>query len=664
MLITSGKKFIEKEKWHILVTNKFQQDHLRSIEFLLNMKIFCVFDFDPDSKVSGLCGKYLQHHAANLHFLQNYKIPSDTSIRDFERHLHLFEQTSWIFCNGRNDYRGNELPCDEMTWIKNKITLLRESISLICKQILPKGSFSVIFLLTSPVEKPQLHTFYEFFTDMEGHEDIICIAECEENYQKWKAFVEAYCDADIVNRSSIVGMKMSHVNATVQRIQPQTTRATKHLSVFTKGECLLETKEEERMYSLEILSVDQCNDTSTDFIKAEKENLERQFYHGGKVKWLNFWLAENKYIEEIIQRDAYREISKLLNDIQKRSIDQVPVNIINIYHHPGSGGSTVAQQVLWNNRKDLRCAVVKPSYPPAIVSEHAVHLREYEEKDPPQKCLPVLLLVEDCEYEYLDDLRNELVTAVYTKRIVQGTSCFILLSCRRSHNPEKKCKESPLQNVAVTHKLSPQEKREFSGKRKKLEEQYQPEFILTFVLMSQEFDPKYIQDFVEHLLQDIDYKSVVTRLIQYVALLNAYVQNSFISQSHCEALMSMTIQLDRFRQYNFERSLSEQAKLLFIHLRDEKTYINSIRIIHPLVAREILHQLSSSQQKQSGIALDFLHENVLYEHRFGREEYVKFLRDLFMRRYRISKGDESDTFSLLSSSMLEQRKAQTKLLNF
>ncbi|XP_061079225.1 sterile alpha motif domain-containing protein 9-like [Conger conger] len=657
MLVASGKKFIETEKWYILVTNKFQQDHLRNIDFLLNMKIFCVFDFDPDSKVSGLCGKYLQHHAANLHFMQDYKIRNDMSTREFERHLHLFEQTSWIFCNGRNDFRGNEIPCEEMTWIKTKITLLRESVSLICKQILPKGSFLVIFLLTSPVEKPQLHTFYEFFTDMEGHEDIICIAECEKNFQKWQGFAEAYCSAEMVNRSSVVGMKMSHVNATLQRIQPLTTRATKHLSVFTKGECLLETKEEERMYSLEILSVDQCDDTSADFIEAEKENLERQFYHGGKVKWLNFWLAEKKFLEEIIQRDAYREISKLLSDIQKRGADQVPVSSINIYHHPGSGGSTVARQVLWNNRKDLRCAVVKPSYSPIIVSEHAVQLREYEEKEPPQKCLPVFLLVEDCENDYFDDLRNELVTAVYTKRIAQGMPCFILLSCRRSHNPEKKCKESPLQNVAVTHQLSPEEKRQFSGKREKLEQQYQPEFILTFVLMSEEFDPKYIEDFVEHLLQDIDHKSVVTTLIRYVALLNAYVQNSFISQSHCEAMMRMTFTMDRFRQHTFETSLSEQAKLIFIHLRDDKTHIHSIRIIHPLVAKEILQQLSSSQQKQSRIAMDLLCDNVLYENRFGKEEYVKFLRALFMRRSRIIKGDESDSlFSpLIEHVMRDER---------
>ncbi|XP_041735143.2 sterile alpha motif domain-containing protein 9-like [Coregonus clupeaformis] len=214
MLITSGKKFIEKEKWYILVTNKFKPDDLSNIDFLLNMNIFCVFDFYPDSKLSGLCSKNIQHHAANIHFMQNYKIPSGISIADFVSHLHLFEQTSWIFCNGRSDYKGNENPSDEMILIKTKMTLLRESVSLICKQILPKGTFTVVFLLTSPVEKPLLHTFYEFFTDMEGHEDIICISESEDNYQKWQCFTEGLCGTETVNRSSVVGMKMSHVDAT------------------------------------------------------------------------------------------------------------------------------------------------------------------------------------------------------------------------------------------------------------------------------------------------------------------------------------------------------------------------------------------------------------------------------------------------------------------
>ncbi|XP_041812356.1 sterile alpha motif domain-containing protein 9-like [Chelmon rostratus] len=660
MLLTSGKKFIEKEKWFIVITNKLTPDDLCNIDWLLNMKIFCVFDFDPDSNKSGLCNKYRQHHVANMHSLQSYRMSGDTTIKEFTSNLHLFEQTSWIFCNGRSDFKGNETPCDEMTWIKTKMTFLRESVSLISKQILPKGTLQVIFLLTSPVEKPLLHTFNEFFTDMEGHEDIICICESERNFQKWQSFAEGSCGTETVKKSSIVGMKMSHVNATLQQIQLVKSCTSKHLPVFVKGTCCLETKKEEQMYSLEILTVNHCDETSEDFINEEKANIESQFYHGGRVNWLNFWLADRKYVGEIIKRDAYHEASKLLHDASKGNADDAPVSSINIYHHPGSGGSTVARKVLWDHRKDLRCAVVKISYPAAVVAQHAVELREYEED--PQRCLPVLLLIEDSDKEYLDDLRNELEVAAITKQIKNGTLCFILLSCRRSHDPEGKCKESPLQNVSVTHKLSPQEKREFSGKRKVLEKCYEPEFILTFVLMSEGFKEDYIQQFVTHLLEDIDPGSRVTQLILYVALLNTYVQNSFISQSHCEAFLALIFHLERFRHHEFEKSLSPQAKLVFLHLRDEKTHIESIRIIHPLVAKEILQQLLGSQQTQSSLAMKLLCENVFFEHRFGREEYLSFLRALFITRSIISKGNKfvKSFFSPLIEHVRENEKTPVK----
>lgn len=641
MLMTSGKKLIEKDKWFILVTNKLKPKDLCEVDWLLNMNVFCVFDFDPDSKVSGLCQTFLQHHTANMHSLKTYQLPGDMTIRELTSQLHLFDQTSWIFCNGRSDFRGSNDPCDQQNWLKTKMTLLKESVSHICKQILPKGTFQVIFLLTSQVEKPLLYTFNEFYIDMEGHEDIICICEEQENFQKWKSFSEGLCGTQTVDNCSVVGMRMSHINATLQQIQPVQACVRKQLPVFTKGICDLKTPDEEQMYSLEILTVNHCEETSEDFIEEEKVNIEQQFYHGGKVEWLNFWLAEQGFVGEVIKRDAYRKVSDLLSDVLKSNTDQRPVNNINIFHHPGSGGSTVARQVLWDNRRNIRCAVIKPSYAVADVAEHAVQFREYDEKDP-QRCLPVLLLIEDSDKEYQDDLRNELEEAIYSKK-VQNITCFILLSCRRSHEPEKKCREPPLTNVSVTHKLSVQEKRKFSGKRKDLEKKYDPEFILTFVLLSQEFNEKYVRSFVEHVLLKIDVKSVTTRLICYVALLNTYVQGSFISQSHCEALLGLNIYMEGFRRHDFEQSLSPEARLIFLHLRDEKTHINSVSIIHPLVAQEILQQLLGDQQTQSSLAMDLLHEKGLFEHRFGRHEYQSFLRELFTRRARISKGDKKNS---------------------
>ncbi|XP_021166487.2 sterile alpha motif domain-containing protein 9-like isoform X1 [Fundulus heteroclitus] len=643
MLMTRGKKSIEKEKWFILVTNKFKPNDLCHIDWLLNMNIFCVFDFDPDSNISGLCSKYSQSHAANMHSLQSYQISRDTTIKEFTGKLLLFEQTSWIFCNGRSDFKGSEPPCDDITWTNTKRPLLRESISLICKHILPKGTFQVIFLLTSPVEKPLLHTFYEFSADMQGHEDIVCICELEEDFLKWESFAGGTFGADTVNNHGVVGMKMSHINATLQQLQPVTAHTTKHLPTFAKGKCCLETRAKEDMYSLEILAIDHCDETVKESVEAEKQNTEQHFYHGGKVTWLHLWLAEHKHVGDIIERDAYSEVFDLLEDLKSNTM-QVPVKRINIYHHPGSGGSTVARQVLWRKRTDLRCAVVKPSYSADVVAHHAVKLREHDENDP-QRCLPVMLLVEDSEQEYLDDLKNELEDAIRSQKILYEKTCFILLSCRRCHDPAKKTNESPLENVSVTHKLSPKEKRMFSARLQELEEQYEPEFILTFVLMSEEFKKvaTYVKKFVTNLLQGIDHESGDTRFLLYVALLNTYVQNSFISQSHYEALQGLSAYVPKLRQPVFETSLNEHMKLIFLYLRDEKTHIESIKIIHPRVAEEILKQLLGDQKRRGSLAKELLAEKVLFEHRFGRDDYLAFLKALLNRRSKVSRGDENDT---------------------
>lgn len=116
--------------------------------------------------------------------------------------------------------------------------------------------------------------------------------------------------------------------------------------------------------------------------------------------------------------------------------------------------------------------------------------------------------------------------------------CFILLICNRSNDPGKMCRASPSQTVAVTHKLTNIEKPLFSKKLEQLKLLFHPEFILTFVLMSKEFQPNYIEDFMKNPLSNIDYSSPITRLIRFMALLNCYVED--ISVSHCEASLGIS----------------------------------------------------------------------------------------------------------------------------
>lgn len=654
ILLTCGKTHMNDSLHYIVVTNKFQPQHLDSIQFLLHMNLFCVFDFDPDSKTSGLCGKYKEQKAVTLHFLDDYENKDGLKTAESINSLKLFERTSWIFCNGRKNFPGGEETCDEKTWIKTKKKKLKKAVSLICNEILPRGSFVVLFLLMSDVEQPLVETFHEFYAEMNGHDYLAVISESKENYKKWSSLAQVSCHMSALNNISIVEMPLTHVDATVQSIQLSKNQPTRTLPVFNGGVCFIKSVEEAMLDSLEIISIDQCDETTVEIMgEDEIQQIEMYFYRGGKIDWINFWLADKQRCGNIIKRDAYTDASKILDSIANRAKAIRPIESVNIYHHPGSGGSTIARQILWCWKEKVRCAVVKQSKEITTVCEHAVKLREHDERDK-NNCLPVLLLLEDRKADYIDDLRRELGNVITTKKISPSVLCFILLICNRSNDPERMCRASPSQTVAVTHELKDAEKPLFSKKCEELKLKIDEKYILTFVLMSEGFQPSYIQDFVKNTLSDIDHSSPITRLIRFVALLNSYVADSYISVSHCEASLGIAT-YDRTRNHAFVNHLSDEARLIFIHLREASTQISSIRIIHPLVAKEILSQLSANIP-QNDIAMDLINNKVLINHRFGSDDFLMFIRALFIRRNKKSRGDPVDSaFSPLIEHVITER---------
>ncbi|KAE8627487.1 hypothetical protein XENTR_v10007021 [Xenopus tropicalis] len=688
VLITNGKQYFDGSHWYVIVTNKFGEHHMQHLKFLMHLNILCVFDFDPDSDSIGLCSKFKEFHATNMYSLESYSNECGRSKDEIISNLCLFRQTSWIFCNGRSNFLGQDQPCNEYTWIRTKGKYLNRAVSFICEEIITRASFIVLFMLMSPVEKPIADAFYEFYREMNGLDYMLCIAENKEQYEKWAKLAQETCPREDLEKRSIVGMQLSHIDATIQAMMP-TTDYQRNLPVSTNGLCVLTVPEEERMPSLDILCVNECNNINIDQMdKEELKKLESSFYQGGKISWKHLWLAEHNQFGTVIERNGCTEVEQILKDILHKNTVKLPVARINIAHQPGSGGSTVARQILWKYKNDLRCAIVNSSYSVAQVCEHIIRFREYEEKEP-NKCLPVFLLLEDCDEEYIDDLRHDLGEAMVYKKMNNLKPRFILLSCKRSNDPQKLCAASSHDTVAITHKLNSKEQKLFKAKAEELSASFSSELIITFVLMSHGFEEKYLKDFVKNVMHDIDHSSNVTRLIRYVALLNHYVQNSYISLSHCEEFLGIKpylkesqqkdnlnkgklkkqgrlkssakqhsekgsettssvsdhekSRMESLSQYNFVNSLNNQARLLFIELRESTTWISGIRILHPLIAEEILVQLPRTYL-QSKIAMDLLDEKALLCHRFAREDFVKFIRQLFLRRHKKSRGDIVDSF--------------------
>lgn len=67
---------------------------------------------------------------------------------------------------------------------------------------------------------------------------------------------------------------MSQLNATVQQIQSPRTHAKELLPVFAKTKCYLQPRDEEAMYSLEILGQNHCEDISAE----ESKKIETETF--------------------------------------------------------------------------------------------------------------------------------------------------------------------------------------------------------------------------------------------------------------------------------------------------------------------------------------------------------------------------------------------------
>ncbi|XP_078081922.1 sterile alpha motif domain-containing protein 9-like [Mustelus asterias] len=619
-LFTSIKKQMNNEVKYILVTDSCKKEDLENLSFLLGMKFFCVLDFDPNSKQGGL---YRLYPKASPHFLEDC-ITESGSVADFIM-KDSFSQTSWIFCNGQNDSDGQK-PHHSKTWMENRMEHLVKVISQICNATLPPGTFEVLFLLLSPANPLQAEAFHEFYTGMNGRNNIKCILEDRENYNSWASLLQKTCNREALNNLSIVGTKLSHLDNMIQTIQASKVSVMQLLDNGTTYKDLLPY--------IEVLRSDECSclniDANDEEWKKEIRDTEMHFYRGGKVSWMNFWLAENGRCGEIVKRDAYETVAEHLNHVLGRTDSKEPVIAVTLSHQPGSGGSTVARHILWDFRKRLKCAIVNTSLPIESICDGAKTLQNNEGNG---ENLPVLLLVEDCDEEYIAELKIHLGQAVTDR---PSKPSFILLHCKRSTLVKTPAHASLF--VRVTYKLSKKEKHLFSWKLNDLQRnsKYKENSILTFVLMTKEYDPNYVHKYVKKLLEGIDQTSGTLNLIGCISLLNHYIADSYITESQCKAFFNRHL-----RHSTFQSVLRGKSGCLLSHYYAAE--LLCIRIIHCKVAEQILSQMMTPQSQTVTHLLD---RDVFCNYE-TTPQVEKFIRQLFIKR-----NDNTDQVKLPFSALI------------
>ncbi|XP_061054544.1 sterile alpha motif domain-containing protein 9 [Eubalaena glacialis] len=653
-LLTGNQDLLDNSyyEWYILVINKCHPTQIKHLDFLKEIKWFAVLEFDPESVSKGVVKAYKETRVANLHFPSLYVEGKTTNEKITS--LNLYQQLSWIFCNGRLDLDSEKYkPLDPSSWQREKASEVRKLISfLTCEDIMPRGKFLVVFLLLSSVDDPRdplIETFCAFYQDLKGMENILCICTHSRICQGWKDLLEARLtkQQDELSSQCVSTLSLEEINGTILKLKSVTQSSKRFLPSIGSSTVLLK-KEEDIMSALEILCENECEGTLLEKDKKKllefKASKEEDFYRGGKVSWWNFYFSSENYSSPFVKRDKYEGLEEMIQNWADSS-KPTCVKIIHLFHHPGCGGTTLAMHILWELRKKFRCAVLKNKRVDfSEIGEQVTNLITYGTTNN-QEYLPVLLLVDDFEEQdnvYL--LQASIQTAVANRYIRYEKPLVIILNCWRSQNPEKSAKISD--SIALIQQLSSKEQRAFELKLKEIEEQHKNfKDFYSFMIMKTNFNKKYIENVVRNILKGQNISTKEAKLFSFLALLNSYVPDTTISLSQCEKFLGITNKKAFWGTEKLEDKMGTYSTILIKTEVVECGSYCGVRIIHPLIAIRSLEELKISYDlHKSQIMLDMLTENVFYETGIGKSKFLEDMQTLLLTRQRNEHEGETGTW--------------------
>ncbi|NXS92677.1 SAM9L protein, partial [Jacana jacana] len=665
-LLTGNRDSLESSHYdyYILVTNKCHPSQTSHLDFVQEIKWFAVLDFDFESEMNGVLDTYNKSQNAKLYFPDYYE-SMQGPVAEQAAKLKLHQETNWIFCNGGSDFKGNKKPpLDPTSWQRDRAAGVRKVISFLShKDVRQSGKFLIVFLLLSKVEDsvdPLIDTFMTFYQELTGLEHMVCICIGAGACQQWKDLlqVRGIIGEELSNRC-VSELTLQMVNGTIMTLKSM-TQSSKRLLPSVGHSTVLLKKEEDSMAALEILCENECKDTEIEkdkdkFRKFLKER-EEVFYRGGKVSWWNFYFSSENHTSDFIRRDSYEKLEHLILS-SSNSADQSPVKVINLYHHPGCGGTTLAMHILWDLRKQFRCAVLKNKE--SDFRTQVTTLLTYG-ADNNTGYLPVLLLVDDFEeQESVSVLQKEIQTAVTEKCIRYVTPLVIILNCMRSQNPDESSTINLLNSTSLKYMLSEKEQRAFDRKLKCIEKVHLcPDNFYSFMIMKTNFDPQYIENVVKNTLHKLNTASKPARLVCYLTLLNSYVRTSTISVSLCEEFLGINSRESACSKDKLIEKMGICSNILIYDKVREYRRYKGLRIIHPLIASRCLTELKLTYDlPQSAIAMSLLEEDLFYKTWLKHDKLLGDIQALLITRQRKEHGDESDTlFSPLIEAIHRQEK--------
>uniref|UniRef100_A0A8K9UXD7 Sterile alpha motif domain-containing protein 9-like n=1 Tax=Oncorhynchus mykiss TaxID=8022 RepID=A0A8K9UXD7_ONCMY len=389
-----------------------------------------------------------------------------------------------------------------------------------------------------------------------------------------------------------------------------------------------------------------------DIDSAVAKKAEADFYRGAPPQWLNFCWAEkatsaNK-TTPFIKRDGYTE---LIQNIKKQLKGDL-TSTMNLLHQPGSGGTTLAKQVLWDMRKKLRCAVLTGATSDfTAIAKQVIHL--FTAGSQGHQNTVLLLLNDVCIQKNLQDAIMKEIT---DRNITTHMPVVIILNCvhkavikQEDHNNSR--------HVILRAELSEAEKQQFEEKQIEISRSYSNEHkqFHGFNIMRENFSEDYVKETCAFLDVRKKRRPKKSQLLAFLSLVNAYVPGSHLLQSQCQAFLGPPDPI--YGGPSFEQRM-EPFSHLIVTFPSQQGQDKHVRLAHPLIAQQCVELLATAGVTRSDTARNFLTD-------FCREEVQQHLmsviKDMLTKReitVDVKQNAEWKRDMLTKREMREERKSK------
>lgn len=502
-LLTRGNKYVTDELLPVMVLGRLsgsqRETEIRKALDIDRAVTSCelVLDFDSSvelrNKVEEDKTSFLIKTAENVS--QSAKSKSET----FDQSEYL---PVWLYCNGNEDLETVAFGLPE--WMRSRAEGVKKALGQLRKTI-PKDRGLLIFLIFDAPSQYQ-DPLFEIARDAlvsSYRDECIVISDKEENITYLKREVTRVFDESTADDCFITGLEWSEISRVMNTVFRVSADVICKLPC-SKGhfvEMTLKEKDELKLTDIEILSGEQCIHDEQLMPEEERRTKCREsqekFYKGEAVTWWNFY-----YETQVCKRALFE---KHKNDIKEKLSNEKGEGLIEVQeieHHPGAGGSTLGRHLIWNfsqfkGNPDLayRCLVVN------TITDETVNqidrFRTFKDEDDTR---PFLILIDNKSEEDVLLLRTKLHELAYKTATPGKLFCLIIIVSRMSITYVK-TKGKPL----LKHELTTTEQNWFENKYKEMEKRGDIDVttLLAFNIMRKSFDQKYIQDTTRRLMQGI-----------------------------------------------------------------------------------------------------------------------------------------------------------------